>query len=412
MREPIKQPMRSEFNSTTSSSTKPFLLQSFPRTTIFKTMRKRKSVLAVLLLVPLYVAHLWKEHQHQQHLLNVVDGGDHVVDDCEHLHLNETIYQNPICLELVHIPKTGGSTLEIIAAAQNISWGKCHYSNLPLKGPLAQQLECPPTTQCQRKDRFRYKRIPSDSISNIRISGVVNRWHLPISPEQEYAGWHPFKGGEGVGCVNITAFVVVRNPYSRAVSQTNYLYKNTNASHLNHHIQSVLNLIKEGEQKRITPTTRMIYSRNPYYYVQDGHWIPQHAYLRVNQSFPVTIRVLKFENLAEEFDALMQEFGLSTMLRLPPRSSSSKVNKNKITVQDLTDETRQMIYDYYRRDFELFGYEKWRICCTANLQVIAAHRRLPVDGSLDLIAVRRDKKVHSPYKGVTPDTTLCYHNIP
>jgi hypothetical protein len=62
--------------------------------------------------------------------------------------------------------------------------------------------------------------------------------------------------------------------------------------------------------------------------------------------------VLRFENLEEEFNSLMREYGYSIVL-------NKKVNvSNKVaSISDLTQKTLQLINYVYKNDFTTFGYD-------------------------------------------------------
>jgi hypothetical protein len=62
--------------------------------------------------------------------------------------------------------------------------------------------------------------------------------------------------------------------------------------------------------------------------------------------------VLRFENLEEEFNSLMKEYGYSIVL-------NKKVNvSNKFALlADLTPDTIRLINRIYEKDFTTFGYD-------------------------------------------------------
>jgi hypothetical protein len=126
-------------------------------------------------------------------------------------------------------------------------------------------------------------------------------------------------------------FMVVRNPYERMVSQYNWYTE---------HIKGCINvnhyLCRELED-RDARFTRFKY-----------HFIAQHCYLQPQYN----IRVLRYENLEEEFNALMKEYGYNIVL-------NKKVNVSVKTafLSDLTLETIELINRVYEKDFTTFGYE-------------------------------------------------------
>lgn len=67
--------------------------------------------------------------------------------------------------------------------------------------------------------------------------------------------------------------------------------------------------------------------------------------------------VLHYETLSQEFKALMANYSLPVQLpsdTINPRKTDRLLH---LGVQDLSRRTRQMINDYAKADFKLFGYE-------------------------------------------------------
>jgi len=64
--------------------------------------------------------------------------------------------------------------------------------------------------------------------------------------------------------------------------------------------------------------------------------------------------ILKYENLDNEFKELMDKYNLSHIkLDKHENKSSNKLNRN-----DLTHESKDIIYKLYKKDFQLFNYPK------------------------------------------------------
>jgi hypothetical protein len=98
--------------------------------------------------------------------------------------------------------------------------------------------------------------------------------------------------------------------------------------------------------------------QNQNYYVYD-----------LNGDKAISTHVLHYENLSNEFNALMQEYGIS--IKLPGKADSAPLfhtydnskqyqgdsgTKHDMTVKDLSPENIQTINKVCARDFELFGY--------------------------------------------------------
>ena len=87
-----------------------------------------------------------------------------------------------------------------------------------------------------------------------------------------------------------------------------------------------------------------------------GHWIPQHLYV-VDDSgvdFIQPGNILRFENLVEDFQGLMDRYTLPFTL--------GEIHHNKrpadanFTVQELSEENIELIRNIYMQDFIKFNY--------------------------------------------------------
>ena len=138
-------------------------------------------------------------------------------------------------------------------------------------------------------------------------------------------------------------FMVVRNPYERMVSHYNWhiqISKKTIGinEYLHHKLENGINQYLEQKIEDLdVEITRF-----------NNHFTAQHLYLE----YPCSIRVLRYENLENEFNALMKEYGHSILL-------NRKVNVSVKTafLSDLTLETIELINRVYEKDFTTFGYE-------------------------------------------------------
>lgn len=216
-------------------------------------------------------------------------------------------------LEFVHATKTGGSAIEKAAAKHGIAWGACHYNCASFE-----DMKCPSRSPPQYfEGRVKSTRYPGSML-----------WHIP------HHLWSPnlLEGHK--------TFTVVRNPYSRAVSE--YYNKwdgfvgtdeeRNDPSNMNTWIQT--NLIERPKGIRYLQHSK-------YVYTDDG-------------SKAVDV-VLHFENLAAEFNALMESEGLP--IRLDDTPFNELTGSALLGVEDLTNATIQKINDYAMDDFINFEYE-------------------------------------------------------
>ncbi len=180
-------------------------------------------------------------------------------------------------LVFIHIPKTGGTTINEIAKVEGIKW---RYNG----------------------DRRRY-------------SCQCNTWHIPPN--------------EKIRELNIPTFCVVRNPYERVISEYRFRNHFTSVESLNDYIACRIKNLESPEC------------------IDDCHWIPQHQYVTYCD------HALKYENLKEDFDNLMIQYKLKMRMDIHRNKSEGK----SFQISDISEENIKRINQYYRKDFEMFGYD-------------------------------------------------------
>lgn len=190
----------------------------------------------------------------------------------------------------------------------------------------------------------------------------VPLWHCPpsilknllVDMGVDEANTDPY-GGDDDDIVDL--FVIVRNPYDRAVSQ--YFHhagfhksrqKHQNSKqHFNRMIKKVLREFKTNSS------------------VRQGHYIPQynHVYDVFNNDNsgvkPIARRIVKHvlkldsPSYTKDFHALVKQYGLN--ITLSGKRIRARNKKATLTKYDLDEQSCELIEEIYRKDFEEFGYD-------------------------------------------------------
>ena len=245
-------------------------------------------------------------------------------------------------LNFVHIPKAGGTSIFMVAAANGLSWGDCLFPS------HWRHKNCPNTTNVGTWPDHPYQ---------------APWWHTP--PQNLPTDKNPYQ--------NHDTYAVVRNPYDRAVSEY-YYYCSF------HHRQCF------GQDNADTPDrmNRMLQrflwaalrapANSTDYYQAFGHWIPQYDYVYNQQGERLIQHVLHNEHLNEDFPALLRAYGLN--FTLPQQRSRSRHNLGaKLSTADLTDKTMKLIDLLFEQDFALGNYEMLTGKVMASTPVVVAQDR-------------------------------------
>jgi hypothetical protein len=263
-------------------------------------------------------------------------------------------------LELLHIPKTGGTAVEFAASSANISWGACKFWGKAFGKPCGSESSRRPAGN--KKPQFMTFH-PS----------TTSGWHLPAQ-YYHFEADNPYE--------NAALFAIVRNPYDRVISECFFtheiLLRQRNATALNN-VTRMNAWISERLTRMINNTVYelpLIVPSGPHekssfpgqdYFQNDGHFIPQIDYI-FDGARRVVDHVLHFEHLSVEFPKLMMAYNLS--VHLPNLTQGDRDNRNhgtpsrvptsklkKVGRNNLTSDTLRLMELVYARDFKAFGYQ-------------------------------------------------------
>lgn len=208
--------------------------------------------------------------------------------------------ENKVNILLIHIPKTGGMSLE-------------HYFSDKYNIPLGKK--------------------------SLYTTGTVGNFTNGISYQhQTYMILKQNKDILDINFDNLTIITIVRNPYERLISHLFYLSC----------------IPQDATPKKVYNTIKRIfdiYKGNDM--LHDNHIKPQYLFLldetgEINKN----IKILKTENL----DNMMHEHGYSDFNR---KHNTNKYNiSNTDYMKFLNDDSIFLINTFYDRDFTYFGYAK------------------------------------------------------
>ena len=173
------------------------------------------------------------------------------------------------------------------------------------------------------------------SISNLGAQ-VGLEWG---SFHKEYGWWHSkFSAKSFIFKAQYDWFMVVRNPYTRMISEFHCKWGG---------VGNKASKYNTSEFNDLLCNFIMMYAPK----AKGGHYTPQYDYINGVRRKVHKIHVLRFENLKEEFENLMELYGHDLKLNLHTVKS-----KKKFGVGQLEPQTIRLIKNVYEKDFKHFNY--------------------------------------------------------
>mmetsp|Transcript_116058 Transcript_116058/g.323274 ORF Transcript_116058/g.323274 Transcript_116058/m.323274 type:complete len:246 (+) Transcript_116058:71-808(+) len=215
------------------------------------------------------------------------------------------------CLNFLHIPKTGGTSIE-----NELQRAKSHLPKYMAKhgwGKFDTSLRCerPADRHCRWTGR--------DG------GGKCHFWHVPPSTD-------PLLQRSYARC---DTFCVVRHPVDRLISQWQFIHRRDPCD-LAGFVSWVSEELTAFEMNPARADCHLV-AQADFVFSTDGSRICQH--------------LIRYENLTAEFDALMRRFELKIRLR-----RKDWHHKKCNLSQHLPQSTQARIKKAYTRDFEAFAY--------------------------------------------------------
>lgn len=192
----------------------------------------------------------------------------------------------------IHIPKTAGTSIEDLGKKYDINWGRFAVKN----------------------DKYLVS-------NNIKCS----KWHNPYFIYSK------------------NTFTVVRNPYDRIISE--FYWERLNGLH-------TYETNISGFEKWILDVLDNDV-KNDNIYLNDCHILPQTEYTHNKDDTQRIEHIIKYDNITNELKNLFNEYELKIDINELPFNNKSK---KTFTINDISNEIKLKIYNYYKRDFNLLGF--------------------------------------------------------
>ncbi len=136
-------------------------------------------------------------------------------------------------------------------------------------------------------------------------------------------------------------FSVIRNPYDKIISQFSYMKKRKD---LRDFIEMDINTPFKEYLALITKTEHV-------------QWMPQYKFLFDENDQAQCDNIIHFENMNEELSMTMKKLKIDKRFiffdrKIPHLNKSIR----KTSIEDFDKETKEIIYNLYKEDFNKFGY--------------------------------------------------------
>jgi hypothetical protein len=140
-------------------------------------------------------------------------------------------------------------------------------------------------------------------------------------------------------------FMVVRNPYTRLLSEYYCQWGGIGKKNINHNKKEMNNYLINKIKNRSKKNRSKV----------GDHYTEQYKYLEPKYN----IHIIKYENLIPELSNLYKKYDLNIELTDKKINSSKEKTKiRKFTTKDFNNELITLINSVYSKDFELFDYKK------------------------------------------------------
>lgn len=256
---------------------------------------------------------------------------------------------NAFRLDFLAIPKTLGREAPLIEAAagwKNITWGYCHFD---FNGIV--------------------RHCPSLHVPDIKLKRSHDKkyepWNLPMTaldpsmPNYNTLSVADYKAGRGK--LKQAFFTVMKDPYERVI---NTYYDGCKGAHGRNKPYCRDTSTRSDPETLNRILGLQLSGPEGQYRGSFTSYIPQHDYIFDKAGKQIVKHVLHYENLDDEFDALMKEYSLNISFT----KSTSRVGLHStreadfLTKADLNLPILRRVEELYEKDFEVGNYTKISSC--------------------------------------------------
>ena len=219
-----------------------------------------------------------------------------------------------------------------IGSKAGLAWGVCKYKKNQSTDDRCKSIQAYITRH--------HIRTLDDVKEEWKCNDGSKPWHC--SPTNFQSGINNY--------VNVDTFTIVQDPYTRMISE---YYAFVKKKSLLQERNIVISDIDDSSfmNEWIINAADTAMKKGVCY---AGHCIPMHKYVYDTNGKRVIRHVLKVEHLDEEFNDLMKQYNLSSLVTL---EDAHMRKEGVLGVEDLLPKAIEKINEWGKLDFDYFGYE-------------------------------------------------------